>query len=344
MPVTLKDIALRLKVTEQTVSRSLNGYSNISPLTVRKVRRVARELGYRPNLQAKRLRNQKTRTIGLLFPDVSYSYAQNIVLGARSVLGRRGYHPLIALASWDPAEEAQEVEHLLGCRVEAMICQPVVGNEAIYRRVIEAGTPLLFVGNGLEIPGTGWVGLDGYDAGRKVMSHLLGLGHRRIAFAATDSTKKSLSLGPRHLAYSDALREAGIAQDPQLICYSRLGERRSVEMMAEQLMDLEAPPTAIFAISDHIAYSVMDRLMRRGLRVPQDVSIAGVGNLTTSALEMISLTTVNEDAVRLGVLAAENVLAKLEDPEREFAGETIQGALIQRRSTARPAPGVSRIE
>jgi LacI family transcriptional regulator len=335
MPVTLKDIAMRLKVTEQTVSRSLNGYSNISPPTVRKVRRVARELGYRPNLQAKRLRNQKTKTIGMLFPDVSYSYARDIIRGAQTVLRQDGYHPLIGLASWDPVEEAQEVEHLLGCRVEAMICQPVVGSEAIYRQVVGAGTPLIFVGNGLEIPGTGWVGLDGYDAGRKMMDHLLGLGHRRIALVATDSTEKSLSLGPIRRAYQDALRESGIAEDPGLVYYSRLGEKASIEGMAERLIALDAPPTAIFAVSDGIAYWLMDRLLRRGVRVPDDISIAGVGNLMSSALEMISLTTIGEDALQLGTLAARNVLAQLEDPGRKLSGETIKGPLIPRRSTRR---------
>jgi LacI family transcriptional regulator len=336
MPVTLKDIAMRLKVTEQTVSRSLNGYSNISPPTVRKVQRVARELGYRPNLQAKRLRNQKTRTIGMLFPDVSYSYARDIIRGAQTVLRQDGYHPLIGLASWDPADVAREIEHLLGCRVEAMICQPVVGSEAIYRRVVEAGTPLIFVGNGLKIPGTEWVGLDGYDAGRKMMDHLLGLGHRRIALVATDSTEQSLSLGPIQLAYKDALREASIAVDPDLVCYSRLGEKASIEAMAGQLMALDAPPTAIFAVSDGIAYSLMDRLLRRGLRIPDDISIAGMGNLTSSALEMISLTTIGEDALQLGTLAARNVLAQLESPDRKRSSETIKGPLIQRRSTGRP--------
>ncbi len=336
MPVTLKDIALRLKVTQQTVSRSLNGYPNISPATIRKVRRVARELGYRPNLQAKRLRNQKTRTVGLVFPDLSYSYAQDIVLGARSVLNQADYHPLIGLASWDAAAEAREIEHLLGCQVEAMICQPMVGSESTYQRVVESGTPLVFVGNGLEIPGTGWVGLDGYDAGRKMMNHLLGLGHRRIAFVATDSTEKSLSLGPIRLAYADALREAGLAEDPRRVCFSRLGDKTSVEALADRLMESEAPPTAIFAVSDSIAYSLMGRLVRRGLRIPQDISLAGVGNLISSDLEMISLTTIGEDGVKLGELAARNVLAQLDGPHPQLAGEMIKGPLIQRRSTARP--------
>lgn len=336
MSVTLRDIAERAKVTEQAVSRALRGHSNISLPTIRKVRKIANDLGYRPNLAARNLRSRGAKTVGFVFPDITFSYAQDIVEGARGVFEKFDYMGLVGLASWNAEREAKEVELLLGYQVQALICQPMVDSHAVYEKVVKTGTPIIFVANGLNVPGTGWVGLDGYDAGTKMMEHLLALGHRRIAFIGPDSTDKSLALRPILLAYNDALRQAGIPLDETLRFHSELGSGQSVRDIADQLLAIPSPPTAIFAVSDAIAYEVMGRLMQRGVRIPDEMSIAGIGGAAPSAMEMISLTTVMEDARQIGTMAAQSVLDLLQDPDRPPARTQIQCPLIHRRSTGVP--------
>ena len=334
MVVTLKDISQQAQVTEQTVSRALGGHSNVGQVTALKIKKIAKDLGYRPNLNAQSLRRQRSKVVGFIFPDITHSYAQNIADGARAQLSELGYLSLIGLTSWNSKQEACEIDLLLGYQVEALVCQPIVGSEATYQKVVEMNVPLVFVGNGLNIPGIQRVGLDGYDAGSKVIEHLLELGHRRIAFVGTDHTHQSLALSPIKEAYSDGLKAAGIVEKNCLVRYSQTDNEESVKQIADDLIGLMPHPTAIFCISDAIAYSMMSRLIDKGLRIPQDISITGMGDLPSSSLEMISLTTVTQDPFQIGFLASQSVLELLDNPGRQLSCREIQGDLISRKSTA----------
>ncbi len=336
MAVTLKDIAKKAQVTEQAVSMALRGHSRISKKTKQKIRKIAREMNYRPNLHARSLRRQSSKAVGFIFPDITYSYAQEIAEGARSQLNEHGYVGLIGLSSWNADQEMQELELMLGFQVEALICTPIVGSEATYAKAVDAGVPLVFAGNGLSIPGVACVGLDGYDAGQKVMRHLLALGHRRIAFMGTESMAGSQFLSPIREAYFHTMEQAGVPVQDHMVCYSQVGNQDSIESIVDQLIDLEQRPTAICCVTDAIAYLVMNRLIQREVRVPQDISVTGIGGLHSSSLEMISLTTVTEDAFRVGSLAAQSLLELMEEPDTEPDRRLVRGDLIARKSTAPP--------
>lgn len=336
MAVTLKDIAKKAKVTEQAVSMALRGNSRISAETKTKIRKIARELDYRPNLHARSLRRQSSKAIGFIFPDITYSYAQGIAEGARSRLDDAGYLGLIGLSSWNAQQEARELELMLGFQVEAFICTPIVGSDSNYAKVLDAGIPLVFVGNGLPLPGIEWVGLDSYDAGRTIMNHLVGLGHRRIAFMGTESMSNSLFLAPIRASYFDVLKQADIPVRDSMVCYSQVGDPGSVESLVDELIALDQPPTAICCVSDAIAYAVMNRLIQRGIDIPGDISVTGIGGLHSSGLEMISLTTVSEDAFQIGSLAAQTILELIKDPKQKLEHQVVRGDLIERKSTAPP--------
>jgi DNA-binding LacI/PurR family transcriptional regulator len=335
MVATLKDIAQKVNITEQAVSQALRGYPNISPGTIKHVREVAKQLGYRPNLMARNLRRQQTKAIGFVLPDITYDYSQKIIEGAKSVLEPKGYLTMIGLTSWDPKQEAREIDLLLGYQVEALLCQPIVESTRTYQRLAELGVSFVFVGNALDIPGTGWVGLDDYDSSQKITTHLIEQGHTRIGVITPDTTPASLSLMPRIHAYRDVLQNHGIPVREEFIGYSKVGKAESVPGVVDQLMGLEDPPTAIFAISDVIAYSVMSHLQKKGLRVPYDVAVAGIGNMAPSAFEMISLTTVSMDTYRIGQRAAQQLLDRLLKKEALPIQEPVKGELIVRRSTGR---------
>lgn len=333
MVATLKDIAHKVNITEQAVSQALRGYPNISPATIRQVREVAKQLGYRPNLMARNLRRQQTKAIGFVLPDITYDYSQRIIEGAKSVLEPKGYLTMIGLTSWDPKQEAREIDLLLGYQIEALICQPIVESTKTYRRIAELGLPFVFIGNALDIPNTSWIGLDEYDAGSMITEHLVAQGHTRIAVVTPDTTPVSLSLAPRVQAYRDVLKAHGLGVREEFIGYAKVGSNESVPTVVDQLMALPDPPTAVFAVSDVLAYMTMSRLLEKGHRVPQDVAVAGVGNMAPSAFEMISLTTVAMDTFQIGQMAAKKILEHLTDKSAMPTQQKLKGDLVIRRST-----------
>ena len=144
-----------------------------------------------------------------------------------------------------------------------------------------------------------------------------------------------MSLSPRLSGYKGFLISHGIEVDQDLIGLSRLGNAADIFGLTDKLMSLSHPPTAILGISDSIAFQVMDCLMKQGHRVPEDVSVAGMGGLLSSSYEMISLTTVEEDAHQIGVIAAEIILKQLADGNAVSVKKLLKGPLIERRSTGR---------
>ncbi len=332
---TQKSISDALNVSVMTVSKALRGAPDISEEMRKRVLAEARRHKYVPNLLARDLLNQRTKAIGFIFPDITYGYAQNIVDGAKSVLREKEYRTLIGLTSWSPKEEQQEVDLMLGRQVEGMICQPIPGSKETFQRIVDYGIPLVFVGDCLDIPQASWVGLDGKDACQKVMAHLYSLGHRRIGFIAPYSVEQSASLRPRLSAYKSFLCLHGIDVDPELICLSKLGSGKDIAPLTDKLMSVKNPPTAIVGISDAIAYLIMDRLMKKGYRIPEDVAVVGMGGISVSAYEMIALTTVEENTYQIGRCAAEILLQQLANKSVTPVRKLLRGSLIIRRSTER---------
>ena len=334
---TQKEIAKSLNVSVMTVSKAFREHPDISPTTRQRVMEQAKRLRYIPNVLAKGLAAKHTKMVSFIGADFSHNYTQRIVSGAMSVLEEQGYLSAMGLTSWSLERERREVDLMLGRRVEAMICSPLIGSEETYRRIIEIGIPLVFVGSRLEIPELNWVSMDGADATRKVMKHMLELGHRRIAFVSPDTVKESVSLRGRLEAYREVLRSQEIEVRDELIGLGRIADSASIAKATGELMSLSQPPTAILAITDIVGYQVMNCLIRKGYRIPQDVSVAGIGDLDPSAYEMISLTTVREDASQIGKLAAEIILRQLNEETASPVHKLIQGPLVVRRSTGPPA-------
>lgn len=311
---------------------AMRGYPNIGKDTITLVRKTAEELGYQPNLIARNLRSQSTKTIGFIFPDITYDYAQKIVEGAASVFEKSHYLPLIGLAKWSQEQEEKQIKLLLGYRVDGLICQPLVDSSKTYTWLSELDMPVVFVGNALDIPGISWVGADGREGMHKVVHHLVELGHRHIGLIATDTSERSMSLSEMVKGYREGLSRHDIEIDEDLVVYSQIGDEDSVVGCTKELLGREKRPSAIMAVSDVIAYQCMNYLVGQGVRIPEDVAVTGVGNLHPSGFNMVSLTTVAEDSFHIGQAAAEILLDKIEQGLPAYR-KLISGELIVRRST-----------
>jgi LacI family transcriptional regulator len=313
---SLQDVAQRAEVSPTTVSFVLNGRTRemgIGETTRARVLRAAEELGYRPNRVAGSLARGRTRTVGVVVPNLGANIVARLVHGIEAACSARDHRVIVAQARGGLEAPKQQAQLLLEHRVDGLICASgryVARSEAEWLSRLSAEGVACVLVDGPDPSGrVDAVVSDDYGGARSVVAHLARLGHRRIAHLAGDP---ELHLGQDRLAgYRAGLADAGIAGSPELEV-TFLGSRASYENALTSLLALPEPPTAIFAGSDHLAADVMRFALQRGVRIPGDLALVGAGDVSLAA--HLGLTTINHPARELGVCAVERLFARLEDP------------------------------
>lgn len=324
---TIQDIATEAQVSISTVSRVLNG--NVA---VREDKRIAvldavERLQYRPNIFAQGLASGHSMTIGLLTQQISSPVYDAILHGTLGGLRGTGYSPIIADGHWQVDKEQRAIETLLRRRVDGLI---VLGprSDAVYLQALSERVPLVVIGR--DIPPIACIGMDDFSGGYAATRHLIELGHRHIAHITGILSHEDAVA--RRNGYEQALQDAGMRVDEALIVEGQYSERSGV-MAAEMLMMRGRPFSAIFAANDQMAFGVRLALFRRGLRVPDDVSIVGYDDQAVSAYMIPPLTTMRQPSHEIGRTAADSILQLIKGEE---VGEIRFSAdLIVRESTAR---------
>jgi LacI family transcriptional regulator len=333
---TIVDIARLAGVSPATVSRVLTGSVPVAAETAAEVRKAVAQLGYRPNLNAQELVRGRSMAIGVLTQHPASPYYGEIVRGIELGLEGTEYHAISASGYWDAELERAALELLLARRVDGLL---VLGGRLPDAALAAANehTPLVAVGRGFRGHADHRLRIDNRVGAAEATRHLLELGHRRIAHVSGDLGHEDA--GARLQGYRDALAAAGIAEDPALVV-GGVFETGAGEAAVEQLLAAGVAFTAVFAASDQLAAGVQLGLYRRGLRVPDDVSLIGFDDAPSSEFATPPLTTVRQDVHEIGIAAAEGLL-------RLLAGEraalpVFRTRLVVRETTARPVAGASR--
>ena len=335
--VRLKDIAARAGVSVMTVSKVLRNAPDISPATKAKVKVLAQEMGYVPDSMAQGLRTRTTRLIGLIISAVTNPIFARAILAIEEMAHELGYELVLAHTLNDPAREEVVVRRLLSRRVDGLIVCPVyrlAPTAPIFDELIESRTPTVILGPRApfcsHFP---CVETEDLAASFEITRHLLDLGHRRIAFFAGPSSAPWSQ--ERLEGYKRALREAGIDSDESLI-FNAGSTIEEGQNAALQLLNEGAKVTAIQASNDLSAIGTANVLLKQGISIPAQVSIAGFGNILLSEYFSVPLTTVRQPKYRLGAAAMEILrqLIKREPAE----SRRLPAEIIIRQSTAR-APG-----
>lgn len=335
--VRLKDIAARAGVSVMTVSKVLRNAPDISPATKAKVKVLAQEMGYVPDSMAQGLRTRTTRLIGLVISAVTNPIFARAILAIEEMAHELGYELVLAHTLNDPAREEVVVRRLLSRRVDGLIVCPVyrlAPTAPIFDELLESRTPTVILGPRApfcsHFP---CVETEDLAASFEITRHLLDLGHRRIAFFAGPSSAPWSQ--ERLEGYKRALREAGIDSDESLI-FNAGSTIEEGQNAALQLLNEGAKVTAIQASNDLSAIGTANVLLKQGISIPAQVSIAGFGNILLSEYFSVPLTTVRQPKYRLGAAAMEILrqLIKREPAE----SRRLPAEIIIRQSTAR-APG-----
>ncbi len=334
--VRLKDIAARAGLTVMTVSRALRGTAEVSAATRERIRALAAEMGYVPDISARGLRTRSTGLLGVLIPTVTDPIHARMLLALEELTRAGGYDLLLAHTLRQPEVEEACIRRLLGRRVEGLFLLPVyrLAPEApIYRALKQRATKVVLVGHPApfcaDLPS---VAVDDLHASETMTRHLLALGHRRIAFLAGAPT--SPAARERLEGYRRALREAGVEADDRLV-FSAGTEIEDGAQAALRMIDEGVHPTAVQADSDLVAIGAANVLLGQGLRVPADISIAGFGNILTSEHFRVPLTTMRQPKYRLGVAAMELMQALLRGEKVE--NRRLPAELAIRASTGPPS-------
>ncbi|KXV04176.1 LacI family transcriptional regulator [Caballeronia megalochromosomata] len=328
--VSIADVAERAGVSVATVSRVLNGHTNVREATREKVREAVASSGYRINELARNLRTAESRLLLTMVPDFGNPFYAAIVRGIDSVARQNGYFMLLCDTGADPLRERSYFDLLRGRRADGAIC---LDPAAVQKALAEEASTLPWVACCEFDPAAGvpYVGIDNHLAAGDVVRYLIGKGHRRIALI---NSGQGYLYGRQRLAgYRDALQDAGIEPRAEWLIELDSLDYDAGERAAAQLAALgDARPTAAFAVSDTLAIGVMNGFRGAGFAVPDDVAVVGFDDIAVAAHVDPPLTTVSQPMQLLGETAADLLLKRLRDPRAEVPGVLLPHRLIKRRS------------
>jgi LacI family transcriptional regulator, gluconate utilization system Gnt-I transcriptional repressor len=299
---TMRDVSRLARVSAMTVSRVLTDPEAVAPATRARVMQAVDQLGYMPDLVAGALSSRRTNFIGLILPTLTNSNFADTAQGLTEVLGVDGYQLLIGYTLYRDGEEERLVRALLPRRPDAIVIAGSVHTAATRRMLDHADIPVVEIWEQPEQPLDRAVGFSNFEAGRAAARHLIGLGHRRIGAIGTEVDPGICDhRGEARLqGFAAMLREAGLADDLVL----RAGHApaaydhgaRAIGALLARAPDVEA----VFAVSDLSAIGALMECRRRGVAVPEQLSLIGFGDFEVGRLGCPSLSTIGIDARGIG--------------------------------------------
>jgi DNA-binding LacI/PurR family transcriptional regulator len=341
-PITLADVAATAGVTQMTVSRVINGNRYVNDELRKRVLQVVSDLNYRPNHLARSLKLQRTETIGLVLPDLANPFTVELARGVRQVFGAKGYNVFICIAEQSAKDEVKAFDSLVEHRVDGLIVATrasKLGNDRL-SEILNMNVPLVLIGRDFRHPQADFVGADHLRGGYDATLHLIERGHKRIGFIGVSLTN-GLGL-KRFQGYLEALREHHLPIDENLIVSGENVLEQtpgySTETMGyhgmKQLLTLKQRPTAVFTRNDFTAFGAINAIKETGLSIPEDIAIVGFDDVPLAKHITPALTTIYQPTSQQGELAAELLLARIENQQSLLREEKILNCqLIVRKST-----------
>jgi DNA-binding LacI/PurR family transcriptional regulator len=329
--ITLKAVARHLGLTPGTVSSVLNDSPSaraIPQQTKNRILAAAKELNYQPNYFARSLRNKRTFTVGVIAAELGDSYASMVISGMEEYFRQKNYFFLTVAHRHDPEMLKQYSSLLMQRGVEGFVTVDTLLQES-------PPLPTVAVPGHKSLRGVTNVVLDHEQAAVLALGHLASLSHKRIAFLKGNPV--SSDAVDRWQAICRVAQKMGIAVDPELTVQID-SDDPSPQLgypFAQQLLARKKPFTALFAYNDNSAIGAIRAFQEAGLRVPEDISVMGFDDIPAAAFHFPRLTTVRQPLVRMGQVAAESLVARIEGKQDYPTEIAIEPELVVRESTGR---------
>ncbi len=333
--VRLKDIARHAGVAVMTVSKALRDAPDVSAATKARIKALAQQMGYIPNSFAQGLRSRSSRIFGLVIPSITNPIYSRIVFAIEDRAHELGYDILLVHTHNLPEREEYGIRRLLSRRVDGLFISPVYRYEAearIYQELLGRQTPVILLGTPAPFcKSFVSIEIEEQIASYSVTKHLLNLGHKRIAYLTGPAVAPWAH--ERFGGFRRALREAGLDVDDRLV-FQAGSTIEDGTKAALQMINEHCRATAVQAVNDLVAVGCAETLMAQGMKIPDDISVAGFGNVMVAEYFRVPLTTVRQPKFRLGIAAVDAMMTLLR-------GQTVQpqrltAELIERKSTTPP--------
>ncbi len=333
--INIVKLAEELNLSKSTVSRAFKEGSDINPKTREKILAKARELNYMPNHHASNLRNQKSKTIAVIVPEIANNFFSKAINGIERIAKGKGYHVLIYLTDDDFQKEVSFIRNLSNGRVDGIIMS-VSGEDQdhSYLQVLKRrNIPLVFFDRIYEDIETARVTTNDYQSSFEATEHLIASGSKKIAYLVVN---KNLSIGKTRMqGYIDALEKHNIPFDNNLVvdCSNELAKNKVILTRLFQTIR----PDGIFASVERLAIASYYVCHELNISIPEDVRVIGFSSLEIAPLLNPSLSTITQPAYNMGIEVAMLLFKILENKESEleFINEhlVLNSELIQRKSS-----------
>lgn len=333
---TIRDVARASNVSIATVSRVFNDSSSVREETRERVVAAAARLGYWPNGIARSLITNRTHTLGVLLPDLYGEFFSEVIHGIDLAARAKGYHLLVSRSSSNGGELTSVLRSMRG-RVDGLVVMsPDVDASAALRQAAGSCAAVL-LNPECEIAGYDTISMDNFEGAHAVTRHLLSLGHREIA--TISGPAQNIDARQRLDGYRAALAEAGVEARPEWELLGDFTERSGYEAALELIRRLPKP-AAVFVANDYMAIGMLGAMQDRGVRVPEDLAVAGFDDIPMARYLTPPLTTVHVDMLQLGRRAVELLLeSRLGLRATVERRETLPTSLVVRSSCGSLSPG-----
>ncbi len=334
---TLRDVAREARVSTATVSRVINGHGNVTAATRARILRVVERLRYVPDSAARSLSTGLTHTIGVLLPDLHGEFFSEIIRGIDQAARRRGLHLLLSGIHGSAAEAALAIRALRG-RVDGLLIMSPYADSAFLADQSSDDTPAVLMNSPVRGNSLSSFLLDNRGGARAMVRHLVGIGHRRIAFIA--GPQDNFDATERLAGYCEAIAESGT--DVREFVLPGDFSEDSGYRAAQRLLTLDERPDAVFAANDMTALGCLRAFNEAGVSVPDDVALAGFDDIPLARFVAPPLTTVRVPMAELGARALDGVADAVAGPGASpTSTEVVRTELVVRVSCGaeRRGPG-----
>lgn len=334
--VTITQVAEAAGVARATAAFVISGRApelRISPKTIERVNAVAKRMGYVPNHLARGMITGRSHVVGVILGGLWGKFGQYAIEGIGSVLDAHGFLPFITIHSWSEDREQRELDMLMRMRVDGVIAMPqLASRKDCYAALAKQRVPIVFFGDApFDMPKAHVAAWDPEPAMHRLVAHLAERGCRRIGFVG-ERFFKYTSL--RHAAFRKAVKKLGLEHDPAWDTWAEVGDPEDTDW-GRRFAALRSKPDGLAALNDNCGLRMLHALQASGVRVPQDVKVACLGDTIETVEQSAQLTAIREPVREIGRLAAELVIEAINNPKLRPQERLVDAAdLVVRPSTA----------
>ena len=308
--VTIYDIAVKLNISPATVSRGLQDHPSISKKTKKKILDLAEKIGYRSNNFARNLRNQKTKTIGVIVPRLNSHFMSAVISGIEHIANASGYNLIISQSSESVDKESANARTMFNNRVDGLLVSLAYDTRELkhFDSFFKRNTPVIFFDRVMDHENSTSILIDNRKAAYEVTKHLIEQGCKRIVHI-TAPLKQNVYVD-RFNGYKQALAEYKIKFREEDVIIGNLSQEAGMQA-ADKILSLKSRPDGVFAANDNGAIGCMIALKQKGFSIPGDFAFAGFNNDPVSKVIEPNLTTINYPGYEMGEVAARHLISHL---------------------------------